>query len=654
MTNSSVGSVPASAPDGRVMQDENRSRSPPSGGRGVLTQHSGAASAQFPVTGVALTERWYEEHVTEPLIMQDFLELPQWRRKSVILKCMDKPPENVHSWIFAVIRNFRTSELEKRLSTQASAQQARSFPSPMMSIPPGGLPLPDQRHHEVLRQSAPLPLPVLPLSASAGARDVIHDPPRWAAELIALWPSQKSRLVAHFLSLLSPPNQAAVSTMLPQTQACVALAVALVAQQHSSADALAMECVRRLSSSGCGRPMPTTDAVSASPAASSLQLQLVFVAPESSVSLVLAKSFIVAMERMSPGAFSYLPLIVISLHEGPSLAAEAERLKLGMNSTTTSLASLETFVESSKVNFKAYNVKTLFVSMVHAVNGVVGRGTSQRSAAALHGENFRFLWTVARCSQILRSTTGDEAVCELVFAPPKMDDEMKLEVAKLAGPMTSTANVSYNGVAPAPTVFGTPGGSAMVKVCKGSDYETQPIDDWRVAADPRITEDVPGGFITFIAKTAEVAVFQERLWSPIEQKLIEDFTMSHAETGERRLCSRDWWLRWYGYVKTPLQTMLTLQHPCHSVIFSVTGSQSPADTAGGEPCGKQRFCVQCEKVFSFLDGTYCLPVMVDAAVALMVKARQLWSSQCQGDPVFARSVDVNRMHQCGPTCAFAV
>jgi hypothetical protein len=35
-------------------------------------------------------------------------------------------------------------------------------------------------------------------------------------------------------------------------------------------------------------------------AASALRLQLVFVSPESSVSLVLAKSFIVLMERMSP------------------------------------------------------------------------------------------------------------------------------------------------------------------------------------------------------------------------------------------------------------------------------------------------------------------------------------------------------------------
>ena len=168
-----------------------------------------------------------------------------------------------------------------------------------------------------------------------------------------------------------------------------------------------------------------------------------------------------------------------------------------------------------------------------------------------------------------------------------------------------------------------------------------------------MSEDASGGLISFIARTAEAAVFGDKTLSPLEQQTMDDFTMRHQETGERRLCSRDWWLRWYGYVKTPLQTMLSAQHPCHTMIFTVTGSPAPAGTTGVEPCGKQRFCVACEKVFVFLDGTYCLPVMVDAAVALMVKARQLWASG-QGDPAWARCAEVNRMHHCGPSCSLIV
>ena len=650
-----VPPAPVPAPDGRRRHDGSRSPSRNAGGLRVASgaMNNGAASA-YPVTGVALTERWYNDHVTEPQILLDFMEVPQWRRKNVILKCIEKPPENPHSWIFAVIRNHRNSELERRLTTEANVHMGRSigYAPPLNSLPCGGLSPQSQRQDPA--RHTPMPVqPVLPFGASDSSGSASHEPPLWAAEMIALWPSHKSRLVAHFLSVLTPTNQAAVVALVPQTQACVALAVALSAHEHTSADALTTECVRRLLVSGSGpSSSPRTGTLSATPVASAVSLQLVFVSHESSVSLVLAKSFIVAMDKMSPGAFTYLPLIVISLHEGPSMMAEAERLKLPMNTSTTSLASLETFIESSKVNFKTYHIKTLFVSMIHAVNGVGARVPSQRNVAVLHGDSFRFMWTVARCSQALRTTTGDDAVCELLFAPSKLSDEVKVELAKVIGPLNSTGNVSYNAIAPVPTVFGTPGGCGIVKVCR-SDYETQTMDGWCATGNPQVSEELPGGLIAFIAKTAELAVFQERPWTPLEQRTVEHFTMTHQDTGERRLCSRDWWLRWYGYARTPLQAMLISQHPCYPVIFAVTGSPAPADAVGAEACGKQRFCVACEKVFGVLDGTYCLPVMVDAAVALMVKARQLWSGGCD-DAAWARTADVNRVHQCGPSCPLAV
>ena len=503
-------------------------------------QNAAAAAAAFPVTGLRLTEEWYNQHVSEPQLTETFMEVPMWKRKNVILKCMDKPPENVHSWLSAVSRNHKNVELEKRLTQAASVQHpARSTPMATAGMQFGSMSPPDQRHHDVARQSPVQSPPVLPLCPPGTFSNDMKEVPRWSSELISLWPSQKSRLVAHFMNLLNPQNQNDVASLAPQTQACVALSVALLATAHSTADSLTAECVRRLQLPVIGKDAMTSVAVPASLTAQVVALQLVFVSPENSVSLVFTKSFTLAMDKMCPGAFTYLPLIVVSLQDGPSLSTEAEKLQLSLNPSVSSPESLETFVESSKANFKAYNIKTLFVSVIHAVSGVAPNASTSRASVSLHRDGCRFLWNVAKCSQLLRASAGDDAVCELTFAPSKLDDAVKLELAKITGPHVTTANVMYNSVAPVPTVFATPAGCAVVQGFRAQSYDTQPMDGWQLCNDPTVSEDVPGGLLSFIARTAEAAVFGDRALSPTEQKTIDAFTMEHHATGECRLCSRD-------------------------------------------------------------------------------------------------------------------
>ena len=649
LTASPVVQTPPSQPELTRGHNECRSRSPHGAGRSETSEVSSGSTAES-VTGCQLGDQWFNNHVMEREVRQDFLTIPQWRRKNIILKCIDNPPENPHSWLASCIRNFKTNQLQKRLEQEASVHGQRSFPSPKTSIPPGGLSSTDARRHDVPTFSASSAVPLLPVSASGGAVTGHRDPPSWSAELIAWWPDKKSRLVSHFLSLLRPATQTKMTLLAPATQASVAFAVSLLAHDDDSADTLAMECLRRLQLPTLGKTMSPADTESPRTSASPVQLQVIFVGPESLVSLVLAKSFTCAMESMCPGAFTLLPLVVISLNEGPSTLPEAERLKLSIDTSTRSLASLETFIENSKANFRTYRIKTLLVSIVDAVNG--GEGLlSLRDARALHGNSFRFLWTVTRCSQLLRATVGDNSVCDLVFAPSTLDDALKMEMCKVVGPQISTANVSYNNVAPSPTVFGTPGGSAIVPVCRKLDYETQDLDGWGLAGEPHVPAQLLGGLISFIARTAETCVFQERVLTALEQSTLDNFTMVHKQTGERRLVSREWWLRWFGYDKTPMANMLSTQFPCHARIFAVTGSPAHGESGGAEPCGKQRWCIGCEKAFSVLDGTYCLPVMVDASVAMMIKARTMWSSGLD-DLAWQRNSEVNRTHMCSSTCAF--
>ena len=631
-----------------------RSRSPTISQRHFNDQNGTSNTKQYPVTGSKISEDWFRQHVLDAEVVEMFMEVPQRRRKSVILKCIQNPPENVHSWLFAVVRNHRNAELEKQLLAQASVHksgQPGRTPTASISSTQSDASV-DLRGNDTVR-ATPVQSPTGLARLASGARQSA-DVPSWSSDMIALWPDSKSQLVARFMALLSPTNQGAVASLVPQTQACVALAVALLAQDNHAADSLTAEFVRRLQQPDLTRRCATSDASSTSRPSSCHQLQLVFASPETAVALVFTTCLIRAMEKMYPGAFNYLPLIVVSSQISPTLTAEAEKLKLSLNDAVTCPATLENYFESSKSTFKQYNVKTFFVSLIPADTDCGGRTSMQRGKPRLHGEGLRFLWSVVKCSHFLRAAVGDDAVCELTFAPSSMDDAMKVELAQVTGPLTSTSHASYNTVAPVPVVFATPSGCGVVAGFRSSDHDTSTaIDGWQVSKDPQVSEEVSGGLITFIVKTSEITVFQGRPLSPLEQKTIEDFTMTHVNTGERRLCSREWWFRWYGYVKTPLQATLHSQYPCHSMIFSATGSQAAPGVPGGEPCGKRRYCIACEKVFLILDKTYCLPIMVDAAVALLAKSLLLWNEA--GDPAaWKRNPGVSRTHECGPSCPLAV
>ena len=166
LTSAAAAPLAAAPFDSLEMRDDARSRSPPPDKRGVGADQTGGATVPFPVAGVAQTERWLNENVTEPEIIANFMELQQWRRKTVILKCIEERPDNVHSWLFACIRNFRNSELEKRVLGTASVHHTRPPSSATMSMPLGAASPMDQRQQEAASCGAASAPPVLPLNAS--------------------------------------------------------------------------------------------------------------------------------------------------------------------------------------------------------------------------------------------------------------------------------------------------------------------------------------------------------------------------------------------------------------------------------------------------------------------------------------------------------
>ena len=87
------------------------------------TSHPGMAQgsdANLSVTGNPRADGWYHDHINDAEVKLKFMEMPVYRRKSIILKAMDRPPDNLESWLIACHRNWITQELEKRVAGGAS------------------------------------------------------------------------------------------------------------------------------------------------------------------------------------------------------------------------------------------------------------------------------------------------------------------------------------------------------------------------------------------------------------------------------------------------------------------------------------------------------------------------------------------------------
>mgnify|MGYP000373527579 CR=1 FL=1 len=264
----------------------------------------------------------------------------------------------------------------------------------------------------------------------------------------------------------------------------------------------------------------------------------------------------------------------------------------------------------------------------------------------LHNKSTRWMWSVVRLSHDLRLTVGDNNVTELTLAPPHASPKVVARLESLFGPM----GCEYNQVAPVPCVFGVPSDFVVTKCHDDQDTAGSVLDGWAMLAEPARREKTFGpGLLSMICKAAESKLFEERPLTPAESSALATYRVKHNTTGEERLCSRDWWMRWWGFHQTPHQTFLDTEKPCSRTIISVTGLRADESLSCAKPCGRDRYCKACEQVFHSLDNTFSVPAVIDCMVAIMNKALKTWRDGKASDQ-WARASVPDRLHACGADC----
>lgn len=612
------------------------------------------------MTGLEQTDTWFNNNVMDEGVREKFMNLPLWRRKTVVLKMMDKPPQHPESWILGCVRNHNTNELERRIVGTASPHNQWPPPVRMEGPPIPPRVSPDSGFASgATAMNGGIGGAMSSASLSPGGQSgagVISEP-SWSQTLLSLWPTKKSHFMAEFMSLMDPKTQAALQELPVQTLTAMGFTLAVAGTSSTTASVQVQQWLGRLQpATGTASSRSPSVGESLGGDSDPLQIQMVLAAPTYMVAATLLKTYLAAYEQLTSQPVMFMPLIVLgTASEQSDVKIEdlAGRLRLTVNMSVTSLAHLERFVADNATQFQVHNVKTVFITMISAAALDASRTTNcaTQSVAPLHAEPFHHMWAMLKCSASLRSAVGDSSVAELVFAPAGLTTEAQTMLEKLVGSSASVELSTYYKVARRPAVFACPRGLSIVKCCQSQDSGNRILGEWSMTADPELPIAVSGGLVTHLTRLMEIVVFQERSLNEAEEKTLAAFAVSHATTGERRYCSRDWWFRWWGLAKSPLKKHVDDTLPCLGNIMSVTGVACAAESPMSRPCGRDRYCRSCETALTMLESVYCLPNMVDCMLALTTKAVQLWREPTATPEPWQRCSDVDRAHVCKAGCA---
>lgn len=616
-------------------------------------------------TGSAAADAWLNGQAVDPDVLARFANVPQIRRKSIILRCMQKPPDNLAAWLNACSRNHADSELERRLAGGASVQRAASPAPPVVGVPavlagheraPGaGMAMPDtgSSAHGVATVAAPTSV-VLPE----------RSPPSLSHELFKHWPMNKSELISEVTSCLQPDTLGQVLSLWPTDQSAFAFAVMIAAPEDPEGREVALQqWLRRLSRLRDNSPASASvSVVSASSSACKLRVQIVTGGFPAS----LAAMVIGALQKILPKfhtniAWEFAPVIIIVPEEPADLEVKEMCGRFGIAVHDT-IKTFQDFANKLEDLWAQWNESsTKIITLTNIAPSLVGRRVLPKlQEADLHSRDIRWVWLMIMASQAMRSRLGDTGVADLLLAPEQADPQLDEALGHLWGARLAprSGHALKPGLVVRSQVWSTPSNFSVMSVVEHPKDPALPIDGWTGPSAEQLEATARNGapLPSVVAKLAVTKFFQERELTPHEVQVLQTFCMTHV-SGEKRFPSRAWWLRVYGLEGTPTASALTETfQPCLGVMISTTGKAAPPGLLAAicQPCGRDRYCRPCEAFMDVLSAGYDMVWTTDMLLAFAAKCVNTWngvSSSSQGS--WERSGRYDRTHHCSAACPHA-
>ena len=661
-----AAAAPAASPAAPTAS-RGRSRSAGRGAAVARSEPVGVSDAIVPSvpwsTGNRAADAWLNDHQLDPDVLEKFSAVPPTRRKSIVLRCMEKPPDNLSAWLCACSRNYQDQELERRVTGAASVQRPTSLSpaggrmasSAPSVVPTAGVPgsLPD---------SSGLPGAVPHKTSASALLSAETSPPQFSHTLFKSWPRNKSSMLAELGVALQPETFGDILLQSATDQSALAFAIMIAAPaEPSDRDVAVRQWLRRLSSlSGSCPAAPVVQPAGASPTQQTLRLQFVMAGFGVCEAAVMVGALQKVLPRFHGGVIlEFTPVICIPKADCDDVAAEDCFSRFGIV-LADGITSFQTFADQLETLWQSWErdeVKVITLTNVgpHATTGRPGRKLTNRD---LHAPDIRWVWMMVNASNAIRSRMGDQAVADLFLGPGSVDSDLQQQLQLLWGPELTARTASQGdslALASRPRVWSTPGNFSVVPVLEQQQDLKSPVEGWsgpsaeQVAATLREASPLP----STVAQLAVTRLFQERALSALEAQVLQTYIVINA-AGEKRLPSRAWWLRAHGMAGTPAEAVLTESfRPCLRHIISTTGLQAPPGVPAtvGAPCGAQRYCRACEAFLDLLSGGYETVWTTDMLLAFVGKCVTTWTAgNLNSGVVWERSGRCDRTHHCTDGC----
>ena len=267
----------------------------------------------------------------------------------------------------------------------------------------------------------------------------------------------------------------------------------------------------------------------------------------------------------------------------------------------------------------------------------------------LHQAANKWTRTFLQASHTTREHFRNDVVADVIFVPPtgELRDELNQlwgEEIVMSDPMNEEISPIIPRVHSTPAKFrGTPCLQSTGQIDSPIGKECLPDLKTLIRAQPsfRVRPSV-------IAKLLVAHTFKERVLSKDEIDLPDKFKTETS--GVMGHAGRGFFLQWFGLRDSRAASIFDTALPCFVSVNRSTGQKVSPTCKFASPCGQERYCKNCEKVFDMLDTGYGLETFGNVILALITKAMPTWTGACTAAAEWERTAVSRKPHDCGPDC----
>jgi len=598
-------------------------------------------------TGNPKADEWIVNTGLSKDVLMRLAAAPQHKRLRFILSTIERNPQNPDAWVNACISNWRNQSMAHELLGTASVHSSERSRLKERCSPDRAPPRETVFHRA--QEERPPPRVQIPAAATKPAEE--------ALAMKNCWPDNRSNMISTLVAILDEANLDRFLELSPEDQCAMCFAFMVCATNEdtlSEKNGLVQAWLDRLDHfhGAAGRSIPRT--ISSSQTGARIHLQLVLAGMPS----IMAGTVVSVLRKVAPTLHKDIavevavPIYLETLQEDHvAIEHAADAWQQPFHPKIHTLTDLANEFEAMMATWQQTNTKFIFVANL-GILSTPDVKVKDLEVIRLHQSDTEWIWAFSQAAQLVRERIQDHNVAEIFLGPDAQT--FHGQIGGIWGEVTAAHAAGHPKIpVTMPQVYSTPSGFTVLSVVKNEALEKEPTETWQAGHFTAWMERYPGVAIApyLVSKLMITKLFKERSLNKEEEDMLKAVAVKTDGCSTISM-GRDRFLTLYGYKETPMEKLLEKELPCSENVISTTGDPSPSRSSKATfPCGKMRYCRQCEKVFALIGQSYPTYVVGDIILALFTKIAPTWSGKIPVETaMWARKDHEGRKHVCGPTC----